>query len=180
MQRRDIVASLSGVIVLSVIIPATAAVMQEGAKEVKVKSSQLPAVVAQSIKNDCPKCVIDKASREVENGVTIFDIEFRRGQGEMDLAADGFIIERETVVPASEVPAAALEAIRKAGGKIRQIAKDEVRAELKDGNVIKLDMPKYLYEADLVKGNQVAEIQVSADGQVVEAPKWRTRGTPEN
>jgi len=89
---------------------------------------------------------------------------------------------RETVAQTKDVPAAALEAIRKgaAGGKIKQIAKDEIRAELKDAKIIKLDSPKYRYEADLVKGNQVAEIQVSPEGQVIEAPKWKARGAKEN
>lgn len=158
---------------------ASIAVAQEG-KEERIKVSQIPATVTQSIKTDCPSCVIEKASREVENGVTIYDLEFKRGQGEMDIAADGSIINRETVIKEQDVPAAAMTAIRNAGGKIRQIVKDEVRAELKDGSIIKLDTPKYLYEADLAKGNQVAEIEVSAEGQVIEAPKWRKKGTPEN
>ncbi|HEY8228616.1 MAG TPA: hypothetical protein VIG25_25345 [Pyrinomonadaceae bacterium] len=165
------------VLVLSTLTSAT---LQTRPKEQKLKPSQLPAAVAQTIKTTCPNCVIDEATREVENGVTIYDIEFKRGQGEMDVAEDGSVIDRETVVRQTEVPAPALDAIRKAGGKIKQIAKDEVRAELKDGTVVKLDNPKYLYEADLVKGNQVAEIQVSPEGQVTEAPKWRSRGTPEN
>jgi len=48
--------------------------------------------------------------------------------------------------------------------------------ELKDGNVIKLSTPKYAFEADLIKDKQVAEIQVSPDGQVTEPPKWRAKG----
>ena len=158
---------------------ASIATAQEG-KEERIKVAQIPAVVTQSIKTNCPNCVITKASREVENGVTVYDLEFKRGQGEMDVAADGSIIDRETVTKEKDVPAPALAAIRNAGGKIRQIVKDEVRAELKDGSIIKLDTPKYLYEADLEKGDQVAEIEVSADGKVVEAPKWRKKGTPEN
>ncbi len=163
-----------------VLIPATSARAQEDGNEVRIKVSQLPGAVVQSIKTNCPTCVIDKASREVENGVTVYDIEFKRGQGEIALTEDGFVVDRETVAKPSEIPAPALAAIRSAGGKIRQIVKDQVYAELKDGNVIKLDAPKYLYEADLVKGNQVAEIVASAEGQIVEAPRWRKKGTPEN
>ena len=33
-------------------------------------------------------------------------------------------------------------------------------------------MPKYVYEAELVRGNQTGEIQVAPDGKVVEAIKW--------
>jgi hypothetical protein len=181
MKRGGISWALGVVMMLALAMPTVRPIQQEG-KEEKVKVSQLPAAVAEAIKSNCPNCVIDKATREMENGVTVYDIEFKSGQGEMDLAEDGSVIDRETVVQTKDIPPAALEAIQKgaAGGKIKQIAKDEVRAELKEGKVIKLDTPKYLYEADLVKGNQVAEIEVSPEGQVTEAPKWRTRGTKEN
>jgi hypothetical protein len=49
------------------------------------------------------------------------------------------------------------------------------RDELKDGRVIKLDTPKYLYEADLLNGNKVGEIVVTPEGQVTEGPKWIVR-----
>jgi hypothetical protein len=57
------------------------------------------------------------------------------------------------------------------GGTIKQIARDE----LKDGRVIKLDTPKYLYEADLLNANKVGEIVVTPEGQVTEGPKWIVR-----
>ena len=154
----------------------------QGSTEEKLKPSQLPAAVREAIKSNCPNCTINKATREVENGVTLYDIEFKTGQGEMDVADDGSVIDRETVVRTKDVPPPALEAILKgaAGGRIKQVARDEVRAELKDGKVIKLDSPKYLYEADLEKGKQLAEIQVTPDGQVTEAPIWRAKGTKEN
>ena len=165
----------AGALVIAYAFSAITFSAQEASKEQKINPSELSAAVRDALRTVCPNCEIAKATREVENGVTIYDIEFRTGQGELDLAEDGSVIERETVVPLTEIPPAALAAIKKAGGKITQIVKDEVRAELKDGNIIKLDTPKYLYEADLAKGNQVAEIQVSADGQVIEAPRWHTR-----
>ena len=47
--------------------------------------------------------------------------------------------------------------------------------ELKDGRVIKLDTPKYLYEADLLNGNKVGEIVITPEGQVTEGPEWIVR-----
>jgi uncharacterized membrane protein YkoI len=156
--------------------------MQEGQKEEKLKTSQLPAAVVQAIKTNCTGCAIDKATREIENGVTVYDIEFKGGQGEIAIAEDGSVIDRETVVTQKDVPAAALDAIQKAasGGKIKQIAKGEIRAELKDGQITKLGSPRYVYEAELVKGNQMAEIEVSPEGQVIEPPEWRRKGAKEN
>lgn len=155
---------------------------QEGAKEEKVTESQLPAAVAQAVKENCARCSIAKATREVENGVTIYDFEFKNRQGEMDVAEDGSVIDREIVVALKDVPAAALDAIRKGagGGKIKQVARGEIRAELKDGQIMKLASPRYVYEADLVKGNQVAEIEVTPEGQVTEAPQWRNKNAKEN
>lgn len=68
-------------------------VMQEGAKEQKLKVSQLPAAVVEAIKTNCQGCAIDKATREIENGVTVYDIEFKRGQGEIALTEDGSVID---------------------------------------------------------------------------------------
>lgn len=153
---------------------------QEG-REVKVNASQLPPAVKQALETNCPNCKIDKATREVENGVTIYDFEFKHGQGEMDVTADGLVVSRETVVPEKDVEAPALEAIRKAaaGGRIVQILSEKVTADLADGKVLKLDVPKYFYEAELSLGEEVAEIVVTPDGQVIEAPHWRKKGTKE-
>jgi uncharacterized membrane protein YkoI len=181
-MNNAVVCLLVGFLFPIIFVTPTGHTMQAGAKEEAVKVSQLPAAVVQAVKTNCAGCSIHKAAREVENGVTIYDLEFKHRQGEMDVAEDGSVIDRETVVPLKDVPAAALDAIRRGalGGTIKQVAKDEVRAELKDGKIIKLDTPKYLYEAELEKGNQVAEIEVTAEGQVTEAPQWRRKGTKEN
>lgn len=156
--------------------------MQESGKEERLKVSQLPSAVVDAIKANCPGCVIDKATREIENGVTVYDIEFKRGQGEIALVEDGSVVDHETVVLRKDVPAAALDAILKgaSGAKIKQITKGEIRAELKDGQIIRLDSPRYVYEAELEKGNQMAEIEVSSEGQVIEAPVWTKKGAKEN
>jgi len=160
----------------------TAWATQIGTKEEKIKMSDVPAAVAQAVKTECPNCAVAKLTREVEHGVTIYDYEFKRGKGEMDVTQDGFVISRETVVRINEIPELARATILKAvtTGRVAQVVKEQVRAELTDGKVIKLDTPKYFYEADLVKGNQFAEIAVSPEGQVVEAPVWRKRGEKEN
>ena len=181
MKHRDIFWGFAVVMIVALQAPTVWAT-QQGATEEMVKVSQLPSAVAEAIKSNCPNCVIDKATREVENGVTVYDIEFKSGQGEMDVAEDGFVIDRETVVQTKDIPTATLDAIRKGapGATIKQVAKDEIRAELKDGSVIKLDTPKYLYEADLVKGNQVAEIQVSPEGQITEALSGKEKARKRN
>src|SRR5439155_24385685 len=100
---------------------APAAQGQTKSKNIGIK---LPPAVAATLKSECADCVIAKATREKENGVTIYDFEFKNGQGEMDVAADGSVIDRETVVQTADVPTPALDAIRKAmgTGKFKQIA----------------------------------------------------------
>jgi hypothetical protein len=151
-------------------------------EEKKIKVSELPAAVAQILKTECPDCQIDKLTREVENGVTIYDFEFKHGKGEMDITPDGIVVSRETLVQINDLPPAARDAIQKgaARGRVLQVLREQVRAELADGKVIKLDPPKYLYEADLADGDQIAEIVVSPEGQVVEAPVWRKRTAKES
>jgi hypothetical protein len=150
-------------------------------QEQKVNVSQLPAAVKQALETHCPNCKIDKASREVEHGVTIYDFEFKGGKGEMDVTEDGLIVSRETMVQPEAVEAPALNAIRQAaaGGSVVQILKEEVTADLVEGKVVKLDSPKYFYEAELVKAKDVAEIKVTPTGEVIEAPVWRKKGTKE-
>lgn len=176
MKRSDLLK-----LALVMLIMSSIARAQESAKEEKVDVSQLPAAVAQALKTNCPNCVIDKATRELENGVMIYDFEFKSGQGEMDVTPDGLVVSRETVVQIDDLPAPARDAIRKgaASGRVAQVLKEEVRAELKDGKVLKLGTPKYFYEADLVKDDKVAEIVVSPEGQVIEAPVWKRKGTKE-
>jgi hypothetical protein len=181
-MKGAIVSLMCGVVLLIALTTSISRTMQEGTKEKRIKVSQLPTAVVQAIKSNCAGCSIDKATREIEHGVTIYDIEFKRGQGEIALAEDGSVIDRETVVQLKDVPAAALDAIKNgaAGGKLKQVAKGEIRAELKAGQIMKLGSPRYVYEAELEKGDQVAEIEVTPEGQVTEAPEWRRKGTKEN
>ena len=146
---------------------------------------ELPAAVAKAIRDDVPNAEIDKLEAEEEAGVRLYDIEFKAGKGEIEVAEDGTVMDIATIIQMKDLPKAAAEAIRKAGegATIKQIEKSEVRAEIKKegekGKVVKLASPKYVYEAELVKGNQAGEIQVAPDGQVIEALKWSTRGSKE-
>jgi len=171
MKRRGFLVSFGSVMVLVVATVCHA----QGSKAKRAKKPKLPAAVAEAIKKECPDCAIARVTRETEDGIVVYDFEFRNGKGEMDVTADGTILEREKPVPMSEIPAPALEGIRNAGGSLLQVETDEVRAEIKDGKVVTLDAPRIQYEADLVKGKEVVEIIVSAEGQVIEPPKWKTK-----
>jgi ligand-binding sensor domain-containing protein len=142
------------------------------------KRPHLPPAVARAIQENRPKAVIDKLTVEKEGGVVFYDIEFKANQGEMDVAEDGTVMDVATIVRMEDIPAPAAAAIRKAaeGAKITQLSKSEVRAEVKDGRVVKLAPYRYVYEAEMTKGKLAAEIQVSPDGAVVEGPNWEKAG----
>ncbi|HEY1302088.1 MAG TPA: PepSY-like domain-containing protein [Vicinamibacterales bacterium] len=144
----------------------------QGTKE-KTKSPQLPAAVTQAIQTNKPGAEIDKVEIEKENGVTVYDIEFKDGKGEIEVAEDGTVIDVTDVVVMKDVPEAAAGAIKTAakGKPIKQLERSEVRAEVVKeggkGKVSKLSAPKYVYEAELAKG----EIEVTPDGKVIKGGK---------
>jgi uncharacterized membrane protein YkoI len=140
----------------------------------------LPEAVAKAFKAEFPKGEIAKADEEKENGITVYDIEFKEGglARETDIAADGTILTVAVVVDPNQVPQAAMKAIKAAaeGGAVKQVEKTEIRCEAKDGKITRLDKPKTEYEAAMTKGDLSAEVVVDDKGAVVEAPKWAKPG----
>ena len=105
----------------------------ERAKTEKPKV-ELPAAVATAFKDAFPKGEIEKVGVDQENGVTVYDIEFKNGaaEQEMDIAADGTILEVTLVVDAKAVPADAMKAIEKAAEGAEDHADREHRDPLPD------------------------------------------------
>jgi hypothetical protein len=158
---------------------------QEGQERAKKAKVVLPPAVAKAVKDNCPGAEIDKMDVEKQAGINLYDIEFKAGRGEIEVAEDGTVMDIATIITMKDVPKAAAEAIQKAaaGATIKQIEKSEVRAETKKegekGTLVKLASPRYVYEAELVKGEQRGEVQVAPDGKVVEGPKWSAREAKE-
>ena len=151
---------------------------RQGQEQTKKAKMELPPAVAKAVQVNCPGAEIDKMDREKEAGIILYDIEFMAGRGEIEVAEDGTVMDIATIITMKDLPKAAAEAIYKAaaGAEIKQIEKSEVRAEIKKegekGTLVKLASPRYVYEAELVKGEQKGEIQVAPDGTVVEGLKW--------
>jgi len=155
----------------------------QGKNETKKAKIEIPVAVAKAIKDNRPEAAIGKMDVEQEAGIVLYDIEFKAGKGEIEVAEDGTVMDIATIIEMKDLPKAAADAIQKAaqGAKIKQLEKSEVRAEIKiegeKGKIVKLATPKYVYEAELVKGNKTGEIQVAPDGKVVEALKWESEGS---
>ena len=140
--------------------------------------AKLPPAVLQAVKANCPGAVIGKLEVEKEAGINLYDIEFKAGRGEIEVAEDGSVMDIATIVALKDIPKPASDAILKAaaGAKITQLEKSEVRAEIRKegdkGTTVKLTPPHYVYEAELVQGEKRGEVQVAPDGKIVEGPKW--------
>jgi hypothetical protein len=142
----------------------------QGAKQ---DTPTLPAAVRQAIQVNKPGAQIDKLEIEKESGINLYDIEFKAGQGEIEVAEDGTVMDVTTDVDVKDVPDAAVAAIRTAakGQAIKQFERSEVRAEIVKeggkGRISKLSSPKLVYEAELAHG----EVEVTPDGKVIKAGK---------
>ena len=112
---------------------------------------KLPDPVTKTFKATFPKAQITKLDVDEENGVTVYDIEFKDGavEKETDITADGTMLEFTVVIPAKEVPAAAMKAVRAAakGAKIGRIERVEI-----------------------VKGDKTSPTRSGAAGEIVVAP----------
>jgi hypothetical protein len=141
---------------------------------------EIPAAVLKAIKENAPGAEIDKVEVEENAGVRLYDIEFKDDQGEIEVAADGTVIDIAAVVQMKDIPraaAAALEkAVAEAKASIRRLEKSEIRAEVQvqegKGKVVRLAAPRYVYEAEVVRGKESGEITVDAAGKIVEPLKW--------
>jgi hypothetical protein len=145
-------------------------------------ANALPETVAKAINDNCPGSVIDRIALEREGRIVLYDVEFRSGKGEIEVAADGTVMDISTNVEMKDIPGAAAGAIRKAAADatISQLERSEIRAEIRKqgalARIVKLPAPRFVYEAELAKGDRRGEIQVAPDGKVVEKLRWTGGG----
>jgi len=146
-------------------------------KHLMANGKPVPEAVTKSFHSTFPSAQVEKLEAEDENGVMVYDFEFRDGshEKECDIAADGTLLERTLVIGEGDVPAAAMNAIRQAadGATLKRIEQVEINYETKDGKVVKLPSQVTHYEVDMTKGSRKAEVVVTPDGRVVEPAKWQ-------
>ena len=132
----------------------------------------LPPAAADAVGAAFPQATIGEMAQETENGLAVYEVELEQGDKEMEvtLTADGTILEVETQVTEADLPKAVASAISKAAGdaKVTKIEREETRAVVRDGKVVKLDKPRITYEAEFLKDGRKTEVEVAADGTVLE------------
>lgn len=144
--------------------------------------SPLPDPVAKTFRAAFPNAEIQKLDVEVEDGVKVYDFEFKDGavERETDISDDGTMLEVTLVIDPKEVPAAAMKAIRKAaqGATLGRTERIEVSWEIQDGKLVKLKKPVTRYASEMAKGNLKAEAIVTSGGKLVEPPSWSEAPAP--
>lgn len=132
----------------------------------------LPDPVAKTFQTTFPKGEIDKLDVEDEDGVTVYDLEFKDGtaEKETDITADGTMLEFSIVIHADQLPPAVMKTVQMAanGDKIGRIERVEIGYETKDGKAIKLNASVTRYAVEIATGNGTSEIVVAPDGAMVE------------
>lgn len=141
-----------------------------------VAPDKLPEPVAKTFKAVFPNGTIEKLTATEENGVMVYDFEFRAGEREKetDITSDGTMIESTLVITAKAIPSPAMKRIQAAakGAKLGRLEWIETRYEIEAGKVLKLPSPVIKYAAEMTRSGKTAEIVVGPDGKVLEEPEW--------
>jgi uncharacterized membrane protein YkoI len=131
----------------------------------KSGTEKIPEKVMSALKAKFPKAEIEKWTQEKENGVVLYDIEFKQANQkfEADIKEDGSIHNWEKQVAVQGLPAAVRKAVesRYPKGVIKEVmAITEVKAgkEMMEGYEILLD----------AAGGKEVEVTVAPDGKILE------------
>ena len=131
----------------------------------------LSSAAVESIKAAFPNATIGEVEAEKEDGLDLLEVELTLDGKEIEVTVspDGVIVEVETEVAMKDLPKAVADAIAKAaaGAKVEEIEREETRAVVRDGKLVKLDQPKITYEAEFLKDGKEVEVEVAADGTIL-------------
>ena len=130
---------------------------------------KLPSPARAAVAAAFPGAVVTKVEEEHEYGLSLYEAELKADGKELEVTVspDGIIVEVEMSVKAADLPeavAAAIAGVAK-GARILEYEKEEVRAVPK---LTALDEPEVIYEAKFVKDGKQYEVEVAADGTVIE------------
>ncbi len=151
------------VLVAVVVCAVTYAAKDEG------KDVVLPDVVTAAIKALYPGAAVEEAEWGEEE-LKVYEVELEaNGEdvAEVTVAPDGTIVEVETEVAVGELPQAVKDAVALAaeGAEIKEAEKEVTYAVV---TLVKLDDPTTSYEVELIKNGKECEIEVAADGTILE------------
>jgi uncharacterized membrane protein YkoI len=147
------------------------------AQETEIKLDQVPKVVMDSAKAKFPGAKMREASKEIEDGKTVFELSLIHENRKMDVTfqEDGTLVVVETVVPAKELPAAVMQAVkdRYPGAKINLVE------SVKKGPRLKQQAD--YYELHLTRSDKKsAEVEVDASGKILKTEEKQAKENDED
>jgi hypothetical protein len=180
MQLKNMMSALAGLGLVGGILP-NALAAADSAKP----SPAAEAKITQAIKAAFPSAVINKMAKETEDGISFYEVSLAANGQKIDanVTSDGTIIETEESTDMKLFPKPAADAIKKAakgmeisGGEMVKTyangVKDDTTGDTQMIRVVKLGEPTVSYEVNVAKDGNKGELAVSADGKVLEVPKW--------
>jgi Putative beta-lactamase-inhibitor-like, PepSY-like len=134
----------------------------------KVPLDKIPEKIMAAIKDRFPDAELTSVEKEIENGISVFDVELKQKgrKFEAEIKEDGTIIEIEKETAAKDFPAACADAIK---AKYPQAKIEEIMEVNKVEG--KKETPIH-YECVLSEpGKKSFEVVVALDGKTVEQEK---------
>ena len=183
MKLKNSLYTLLGLGLVGAVIPAVLAAAPKGKP-----SAEVEAKITKAVKAVYPDAVIGTMGQETEDGISFYGVELMVNGKKIgaDVTSDGTLIETEEATDMKLFPKAAAAAIQKAakgmtitGGEIAKTfakgVKDDSTGDTQAIHIVKLPEPAVAYEVDVEKDGNTGELAVSADGKVLESPKWAAK-----
>jgi uncharacterized membrane protein YkoI len=136
---------------------ARAAGPKEKKTEVKVPVAQVPEAVKKAAQNAAPGITISRATKETEGKRTVYELEGKVGdkECELEITAEGKLLEMEIEVALAQVPDAVKKAAQKA---VPGIVPTEAEKQTRGRRV--------RYEVEGKVGKKEYELVITAEGKV--------------
>jgi uncharacterized membrane protein YkoI len=165
---RGIVGLLSACLVAGLVVLAPVAQGQEKGKDKpkaeKIAPDKLPQKILKAVKDRFPDAKITSAEKEIENGEVVYDIELtnKGRKHEMDIKADGTVVQIENEVAVKDLPKAVTKAINTKHPKCK------IEEVMEVNNVKGAVVTPAHYEVVIVTAaGKKMELEVSLDGKTV-------------
>jgi len=152
-------------IVVVAVVAVLAGVVTYAARDEAVT---LPVAVQDALGEQYPGATVEESEIDVE-GIRVYEIELKADgkEFEVTITADGTILEVETEITLNDLPKPVKTAILDAaqGAEIEEVKKEETLYVV---TLQKLAEPEISYEAELVQNGEEVELELAADGTVLE------------
>jgi uncharacterized membrane protein YkoI len=147
------------------------------AQEVEIALNQVPKAVIDAAKAKFPGGEIKEASKETEDGKTVFELEMKHDRHNMDVTFrdDGTLVLVETALKETEIP----EIVMKAVKEKYPDAKLKLAESVKKGPEVKKEVDYYEFHLTLAD-KKTAEVEVDPHGKILKSEEAKAKEKEED